>query len=105
MAVVEKDALLERVRAYFADKTGDEEISILEDVSDTMEDYHTRATDPEDWKGKYEQNDREWRQRYMDRFGGKTGATEDKEEILEESSEEVVTEPTRYEDLFTEVKE
>ena len=69
MAIKSKDEILEQIQARFGEDTSDETISFLEDVTDTFTDLETRASgDGVDWKAKYEQNDKDWRQRYHDRF-------------------------------------
>ena len=72
MAVKNKDEILDAIRIRLGDSTDDETISFLEDVSDTFTDLETRATaDSEDWKTKYEENDKSWRERYTNRFFSK----------------------------------
>lgn len=70
MAVKNKDEILETIKARVGDSTDDETISFLEDVSDTLTDLETRANG-EDWKTKYEENDKLWRERYTNRFFSK----------------------------------
>lgn len=71
MAVKNKDEILEAVKTRVGDSTDDETISFLEDVSDTLTDLETRASGGEDWKTKYEENDKLWRERYTNRFFSK----------------------------------
>lgn len=72
MAVKNKDEILEAIKTRVGDSTDDETISFLEDVSDTLTDLETRASDDgEDWKTKYEENDKSWRERYTNRFFSK----------------------------------
>lgn len=68
MAVVNKDTIMERLRENFNDNDSDDVLSLLEDVTDTLNDYQSRLEENGDWKERYEQNDREWRQKYKDRF-------------------------------------
>lgn len=62
MAVRTRDELLESIRSIVPDVTSDSAITLIEDVTDTFAD---RA---EDWKARYETNDKEWRERYTSRF-------------------------------------
>ena len=72
MGVKNKDEILEAIKTRVGDNTDDETISFLEDVSDTLTDLETRASsDGEDWKSKYEENDKLWRERYTNRFFSK----------------------------------
>lgn len=68
MAVVNKDTIMERLRENFNDNDSDDVLGLLEDVTDTLNDYQSRLEENGDWKERYEQNDREWRQKYKDRF-------------------------------------
>ena len=72
MAVKNKEEILEAIKTRVGEQTDDETISFLEDVSDTFTDLETRANaDGEDWKTKYEENDKMWRERYTTRFFSK----------------------------------
>lgn len=72
----------------------DEAISLLEDISDTLNDYDARTKDATDWKKRYEDNDKEWRDKYKERF--MSGDSNEEEDDFEEP------EPKKYtfESLF-----
>lgn len=89
-----KEELLEEVRALVADTTTDEAIAFIENLSDTVD----AAADPEDWKTRYEENDRAWREKYRDRFYSGGEDPEEVEEVIEEDETEEVK--TKFEDLF-----
>lgn len=99
MAVKTRDEIMEAIRKRIGEDTSDEAISLLEDVTDTLEDYETRVADKTDWKTKYDEMDASWRKKYMDRFSGKTG-----EEVKEEQEEQIKddSEPRTFDELFTE---
>lgn len=100
MAVKTKEELLEAIRVRIGDKTDDETITFLEDVSDTLTNLETKAnSDEEVWKTKYEENDKEWRRKYTERFFS-TNLDDKPEQEQDNESEKI----KRYEDLF-EVKE
>ena len=94
MAIKSKAEILELVKARIGDDTSDEALAIIEDVTDTLDDYETRIADSGDWKARYEQNDAEWRKKYKERF---FAPTEEPEEIDEP---EDVEEKRTFEDLF-----
>lgn len=94
-----KDDLLNSLRERLGEQTDDVSLAILEDVSDTIDDYEKRTNDNTNWKEKYEENDAEWRQKYRDRFFN-TGS----EDVPEDDDEPETSKPLRFEDLFT-VKE
>lgn len=93
MAKLSKDVLLEKVKNYIGDRTDDETLEILEDISDSVD-----TSDADEWKQKYEENDKMWRDKYISRFFDK------KEEEPEPPTEheEVEKEYSSYEDLFEE---
>lgn len=94
MAVLTFDELIAKIKTKIGDDTSDESIELLEDVSDTFK----ANNDGEDWKTKYEENDKEWRKKYIDRFSGSGANDKDEEEDEEEEEEEKTT----FEDLFKE---
>ena len=95
MAVRTREEIMESIRTRIGDSTEDEDIAFLEDISDTFDDMESRASG-EDWKTKYEENDKEWRRKYTERFFSKGEDPEDPEEEEEEE------EPKTFEDLFEE---
>lgn len=99
MAVRTREEILEAIRSRIGEDTSDESISLLEDITDTMEDYETRVADKTDWKNKYDELDDTWRRKYIERFSGKTG-----EDIKNEQEEQIKddSEPRTFDELFTE---
>ena len=89
-----KDELLASIKDRFKDDTSDETISFIEDVSDTINDLETKASDETDWKSKYEENDKQWREKYRDRFFNSEG---DGPNQLDEEPPK----PMNFDDLFT----
>ena len=101
MAVRTKDELLEIIKGRIGNDTSDETISFIEDITDTLSDYEEKATnsDNEDWKTKYEENDKMWREKYRERFFSKEVEKED-----EDFSDDEVKSLTN-DDLFEEKEE
>lgn len=91
MAKLSKDELIEKVKNYIGDRTDDETIEIIEDITDSID-----SSDADEWKRKYEENDKMWRDKYVSRFFDK------KEEYPEPPTEheEEEKEYNSYEDLF-----
>lgn len=91
MAKLSKDELIEKVKKYVGDRTDDETIEIIEDITDSFD-----SSDADEWKRKYEENDKMWRDKYVSRFFDK------KEEDLETPTEheEEEKEYNSYDDLF-----
>lgn len=99
MGVKNKDEILEAIKTRVGDNTDDETISLLEDISDTITDLETRASGGEDWKTKYEENDKLWRERYTNRFFSKEPAPDPKPAPQPEQEPEV---KKTFSDLFKE---
>lgn len=97
MAVVNKDTIMERLRENFNDNDSDDVLGLLEDVTDTLNDYQSRLEENGDWKERYEQNDREWRQKYKDRFFNNEPEP-DPEPESDKDTEQAT--PTTFEELF-----
>lgn len=102
MAVKTKAEILETIRSRVGDSTDDETLEFLEDVTDTLSDLETRASDSTDWKGKYEELDKSWREKYRQRFF--SSDPEEHKTGNEEFEEKEDKEKKTYEDLF-DVKE
>lgn len=92
MAVSTKENLVARLTASFGENLSDDNISLLEDLSDTIDSF----SNTEDWKTKYEENDASWRKRYKERFEGKEDDSPENEPEIEHYES-----PTKFEDLFT----
>lgn len=92
MAKLSKDELIEKIKKYVGDRTDDETIEIIEDISDSID-----SSDADEWKQKYEENDKMWRDKYISRF------LEKKEDELDTPTEqEEEKEYNSFEDLFEE---
>jgi len=91
MAVKTVDEIMAKVRERIGEDDSDEAIEFIEDISDTFESFSSG----EDWKTKYEENDKKWREKYRDRFF--TSKEEVEEDEIEEPEEK---EKKKFEDLF-----
>ena len=89
MAVLTKEQMLERIKQRIGEDTSDDALKLIEDVSDTINDYETKTKDTTDWEKKYK-----------DRFFNAPAKDEkdDSESDDEESKENKLT----YENLFKE---
>lgn len=93
MAVRTAEELLAAIKERIGDDTSDEAITLIEDISDTIN--NKTSDDKEDWKKKYEENDSAWRQKYRERFFNPSTEGEKDEEEIEEKS-------LTYDELFKE---
>lgn len=87
-----KEELLSSIREVFGDNTDDNSLAVIEDISDTMDSFN----DGKDWKAEAERIDKEWRQKYHDRFFNPT--SEKDEDPLDAGDPE--PKKYRFEDLF-----
>lgn len=89
-----RDELMEMIKNRLpSENRSDEDVTFLEDITDTIEDYEKRVKDSTDWKCKYEENDREWKKKYTDRFFSK-----EPDEPDESANDEI--KPKTFADLF-----
>lgn len=97
MARRTREELVAAFCTYAGDRNDDETIALMEDISDSF-------GDGEDWQAKYEENDRQWRERYLSRFSYSQGGGLDPyvEDVQEEQKDEVDTPPENetFEELF-----
>lgn len=105
MAIVNREDLINRIGAFGDD---DNVLGLLEDVSDTLDDYERRIAETGDWEKKYNELDAEWRGKYRARFmeGVNSPGGGDSEIDRGIATEEVLPETETiktYEDLFEEV--
>lgn len=64
MAILTKDELLKAIQDKLT--TSDDDLTILENITDTINSLSSKEN--EDWKKKFEDNDKAWRERYKARF-------------------------------------
>lgn len=93
MAKLTKNELIEKVKKYVGDRTDDETIEIIEDISDSID-----SSDADEWKQKFEENDKMWRDKYISRFLEKKEDELDTPTEHEDEEKEYIS----FEDLFEE---
>ena len=93
MGVRRTQEMIDALKESFGESPDDTQLAMLEDVSDTFSDLNERCS--EDWKTKYEENDKAWRKRYTDRFSGNADSESDQREDDNEPPK-----PLTYESLF-----
>lgn len=99
MAILKKDEFMGKLKELIGDRTDDEALTIVEDFSETYDSFDRK--DEEDWKTKYEENDKRWRERYRNTFfDGSTKLDED--EVIEDKTDDktILTDK----DIFEEMK-
>lgn len=93
MAVRTTQEIIDALKSSFGESPDDTQLAMLEDVSDTFADLNERSG--EDWKTKYEENDKAWRKRYTDRFSGNADP-----ESEQSGDDHEQTKSLTYESLF-----
>lgn len=93
-----KDEIMEEIRAYIGDRADDETIALVENISDTIDDYAAHG----DYDDKLMAVEAEWRRKYIDRFmnGGENKSDVKVEKTEDEEKEKA--EEIKIEDLYTE---
>ena len=96
MSVRTNEEIMTMLKDIIGESTDDNALNFIEDVSDTLNHYSETASDKTDWKQRYEDNDKEWREKYRNRFFSKP----DNEPEPEPDPEPNKDKPMKYEDLF-----
>lgn len=101
MSVKTREEILESLRGRFGEEPTDDDIAMLEDITDTFTDFEEKTSDATNWKNKYEENDKAWRKKYSDRFFSKEGDVNVNPGYYDDLDNKPMT---KFDDLFT-VKE
>ena len=101
MGVKTRDEILESLRGRFGDEPTDDDIAMLEDITDTFKDFEEKTSDATNWKNKYEENDKAWKKKYSDRFFSNEGGNDDDSDDSDDPEDKPMK---TFDDLFT-VKE
>ena len=89
---------LEELLSDVGEGTDDNTLALLENIRDTYNDLSSKASDPENWKQRYEDNDKEWREKYRNAFMNPPLPNDPPD------SEHEPPKSLRFEDLFKEEK-
>lgn len=102
MAIKSKQEILDEIGLLVGTETTDEVLAVIEDVTDTIDDYERKLGDDTDWEAKYNELDNEWREKYKARFfeAEDVAAAAEAEDVTEDEDEELLT----YDDLFEDEK-
>lgn len=100
MAIITKEEMINKIKETVTDNTSDSAISLIEDISDTMDSLNGK----DDWKTKYEENDAMWRKKYTERFyAGSDEPEKEKPETYKDENEDKKNQKPKvltYEALF-----
>ena len=96
-----KEDFMSAVKNMVGENTDDNSLKFVEDMSDTYNEFEQTTAGTDDWKQKFEENDKTWREKYRDRFYSSGEEDKKKEEEHEEESEDEADDIT-IDDLFQE---
>lgn len=97
MAVRSKEELLKLINEKLGDDPSEEDLGILEDITDTYDDLSSKSST--DWKQRYDDLNKSWTEKYRARF--LTGEDSKLKGELDTDPDDAPEEkPLRYEDLF-----
>ena len=103
MSVLNKEQFFARLQEHIGEDTSNEAMSFIEDMTDTFNDMETRSNGQSDeqWKNKYEELDKTWREKYKARFFNSETTPADVKDMQEDDVKYDAEEKT-YADLFEE---
>lgn len=103
MSVLNREQFLARLQERIGEDTSDEAMAFIEDMTDTFNDMETRSSGQSDeqWKNKYDELDKSWREKYKARFfNSETNPADVKKEQKKDVKDDA--EKKTYADLFEE---
>ena len=102
MAILTREQLLANIRNLIGEDTSDNALKLIEDVSDTVNDYENKAKDKTDWEKRYKENDEEWRKRYKERFFNAPVKEDDSKTPSDDEDDDNKNKNLTYDNLFKE---
>lgn len=93
-----KEELLTMIKERVGEGVSDDDLSFVEDMTDSINAMSSSADEITRLKAENERIDKEWRQKFKERFFNTGSEVEETKEYVEDRA------PKRYEDLF-EIKE
>lgn len=104
MAIKTREEIIQLVSDRIGDDNSDDALSLIEDVTDTLNDLETRVSgDGTDWKAEYDKLDNEWREKYKARFtdGDNNDNSNNNNNNDNNGGNDNDIKSYKYEDLFT----
>lgn len=101
MAILTKDAFMQKIKEIIGDNNDDSSLSFIEDMTDTYNSMESLSSDNANWKQKYEENDANWRKTYRDRFFGGKGKEDEEDDSDDNEGKGKTAKKKTFEELFT----
>lgn len=99
MAIRSKEELIAAINQRLGETPTDEDLALLEDVTDSFDDLTQRASGSGEWEQKYKDLDKTWREKYRARF--LSGGSDDDDGKLHDDPDDAPDEkPLTFESLF-----
>ena len=114
MAVLNRDDFMKAIKSVVGENPTDELVTFVENMTDTYTDLESKTKDTTDWKAKYEENDKQWKKKYVDRFfnGSADDSKKDETHSTKETLKDVENEENKndecelkYDGLFSGAEE
>ena len=80
MSILSSEELRNSLRTFIGENNSDEALALIENTEDTITNYENMIADKTDWKQKFEENDKTWREKYKARFYSDAETKEKKDE-------------------------
>ena len=80
MSVLSFEELRNSLKTFIGENNSDEALALIENTEDTITNYENMIADKTDWKQKFEENDKAWREKYKARFYSDAGTKDNKDE-------------------------
>lgn len=104
MAVKTKAEIIKALTDFIGENNSDEAIGLLDDVSDTIpEDSENLRQQIEDLRREKDENDKQWRQKYIERFNNNDNNKDNKNDYVNDDDDDD-SKPLTFENLFKEEK-
>ena len=86
MSILSSEELRNSLKTFIGENNSDEALALIENTEDTITNYENMIADKTDWKQKFEENDKAWREKYKARFYSDADTKEKKDELSAENS-------------------
>lgn len=104
MAKLKKDELLAELKTYTGERTDDETLKLIEDVSDSIDADGDGKADIDELQKKYDDLAKKYKDRFTDPAPAEEEKTEEKEEVEEDPTIDEMGDGVKIEDLFEDEK-
>ena len=94
--ILSKEELMTEMKSIIGERTDDEAIKFIEDVTDTIDSFEEQNNESNEWKSKYEEIVTKYKERFFNQEVDKNEETE------EETKEGTEDNPETYDELFEE---